>query len=252
LSNGRFLGWLKGYIHDRNNSSANLVNGYARATLTRRAPDSIRRALVARYAFNDLSLAPSSFLHDAGDRLARRHRPGQHYVDFKLSRRNNKKVSNPEQAERKLWQFLKTYVVDERRAPLLRQPASDVHTIEILSKGRTAVVVNGQPVRVGAWFQYESVQKYVGKLERIFAVTFGNTAACEVIAYIRRFAVTAARDDTDFDVDTDSYSSLDVVPLKSLSMLLWEVPRWDYSDPKRHVIRSDSATKLRLLLVKEL
>jgi hypothetical protein len=192
-------------------------------------------------------------LHDASDRLARRHRPGLHYVDVKLTRRNNKKVINPKQAERKLWQFLKTYVVDERRAPLLKKPASDVHTIEILSKGRTAVAVNGQPVRVGAWFQYDRYDGHVGKLERIFAVTFGNipsAATREVIVYIRRFVDTAARDHTDFDVDTESYSSLDVVPLKSLSTLLWEVPRWDYSDPRRHV--PDSASKLRLLPVKEL
>ena len=192
-------------------------------------------------------------MHDASDRLARRHRPGEHYVEVKLSRRNNKKVINPQQSERKLWKFIKTYVVDERRAQLLRLPASDVHTIEILSKGQTAVVVNGQPVRVGAWFQYDSFDGHVGKLERIFAVTFGNipsAAAREVIVYIRRFADTAARDDTDIDVDTDSYSTLDVVPSKSLSMLLWEVPRWDYSDPRRRV--PDSASKLRLLPVKEL
>ena len=104
-------------------------------------------------------------------------------------------------------------------------------------------VVNGRPVRVGAWFQYDNGENgCVGKLERIFAVTFGNipsATAREVIVYIRRFAGTVVRDYTDFDVDTESYSSLDVVPLKSLSMLLWEVPR-------------DSATKLRLLLVKEL
>ena len=242
---GRFLGWLKGYIHDRNNSSANLVNGYARATMTRRAPDSIRRLLLARYALNDLCLAPSSFLHDASDRLARRYRPGQHYVEVKLSRRNNKKVINPKQAEPKLWQFLKRNVVDERRAPLLRPPASDVHTIEISSKGRAAIVVNGRPVRVGAWFQYDNGENgCVGKLERIFAVTFGNipsATAREVIVYIRRFAGTVARDYTDFDVDTESYSSLDAVPLKSLSMFLWGVPH-----------SSNHAKKLRLLLVNEL
>jgi hypothetical protein len=186
-------------------------------------------------------LAPSSFLHDASDRLASRHRPGQHYVEVKLSRRNNKKVINPQQTQPKLWELLKKSVLDLRRAPLLQPPASNVHTIEINSKA-SAVVVNGQPIRVGAWFQYDRYAEHVGKLERIFVVTFGNipsAAAREVIVYIRRFADTAARDDTDFDVDTESYSSLDVVPLKSLSMLLWEVPR-------------DSATKLRLLLVKEL
>ena len=183
-------------------------------------------------------------MHDASDRLARRHRPGEHYVEVKLSRRNNKKVINPQQSERKLWKFIKTYVVDERRAQLLRLPASDVHTIEILSKGQTAVVVNGQPVRVGAWFQYDSFDGHVGKLERIFAVTFGNipsAAAREVIVYIRRFAGTVSRDYTDFDVDTESYSSLDAVPLKSLSMFYWEVPRVPHS-----------ATQLRLLRVKEL
>lgn len=235
---------MKGYIHDRNNSSANLVNGYARATLTRRAPDSVRRSLLARYALNNLLLAPSSFLHDASDRLARRHRPGQHYVEVKLTRRNNKKVINPQQAESKLWKFLRTYVLDELRAPLLRPPASDVHTIEITSKGRAAIVVNGQPVRVGEWFLYDSNREYVGKLERIFAVTFGNipsAAAREVIVYIRRFAGTVSRDYTDFDVDTESYSSLDAVPLKSLSMFLWEVPRMPHS-----------ATQLRLLRVNEL
>ena len=35
-----------------------------------------------------------------------------------------------------------------------------------------------------------------------------------MIVYIRRSADTAARDDTDFDVDTDSYSTLDAVPFE--------------------------------------
>ena len=104
--------------------------------------------------------------------------------------------------------------------------------------------MNGQPVRVGEWFLYDSYREYVGKLERIFAVTFGNipsAAAREVIVYIRRFAGTVSRDYTDFDVDTESYSSLDAVPLKSLSMFYWGVP----PVPR-------SATQLRLLRVKEL
>jgi hypothetical protein len=199
---GRFLGWLKGYIHNRNHSSANLVNGYARATLSRRAPEKLRRGLLARCASNNVCLPPSSFLHNASDRLASRRRPGGHYVEVKLSRRNNKVVHSPRTTEVKLWKFLKKYVVHARRKQLLEPPANDVHIIEVISKGKASVVMNAQPVRVNSWFQYNALRESVGKVERIFVVNFGSSTARagrEVIVYMRRFHSIVSRDDTDFE-----------------------------------------------------
>ena len=58
----RFLGWLKGYIHDRAHSSRNLVNGYARATLSRRMPRLVRDRLLSRLARTHTRLPLTSFL----------------------------------------------------------------------------------------------------------------------------------------------------------------------------------------------
>ena len=244
----RFLGWLKGYIHDRNHSSANCVRGYARATLARRAPAHVRSALLARYARNNVQLPPSSFLHNAGDRLATRRRPGGHHVELKLTRRNQKVVQAG--SEPRLWRFLKKYVVDDRRKPLLAPPANNVHIIEILSKGKAAIVMNGQSVCVGSWFEYDTEFETVrvGKLERIFVVTFGarsSPAGREMVVFMRRFSTTNKRDDTDYDVDTGSNTALDVVPLKGLFNYMWDVERDD--DQAR-----GNPRYRRLLLVKDL
>jgi hypothetical protein len=208
----------------------------------------LRRELLARYARYNVALPTSSFLRNAHDRLAIRHTPGGHYVEVKLSRRNHKEVRSPKATEEKLWKFLKKNVVDERRQRILKDNCDRVHCIEMRSEGKAGVVVNGQPVRVESWFQYDIYRELVGKVERIFVVTFGSrfsTAGREVIVYIRRFKKTVPRDDTDFDVDTGSNTTLDVVPLKSLCRYLWAVERSDATV-------SNNAQYLRLLLVKEL
>jgi len=241
---------LKGYIHDRNKSSANCVRGYARATLARRAPAYVRTGLLARYAGSDVQLPPSSFLPTASDRLASRRRAGEHYVELKLTRRNNRVLPREGRDELPVWIFLKKIILDARRKQFLAPPATNVYITEVLDKGRAAVLMNGQSVRAGSWFKYDHAQERerVGKLERIFVVNFGARSSPrgrEFVVYMRRFLDVTSRDETDYDVDTGSNTSLDVVTLKSLVNYLWDVERDD-------AMVRNNPRYLRLLLVKDL
>lgn len=103
----RFLGWLKGFIHDRNHSTENLVRGYGRVTVLRRAPTESRTLTRLRYKTKEFSHAASSFLVPVEDRLDRRTRSGQHEQNVRLSRRNHRRVISIKEDEKPLWKVLR-------------------------------------------------------------------------------------------------------------------------------------------------
>ena len=140
----RFLGWLKGFIHDRNHSTENLVRGYGRVTVIRREPSRIRTAIVQRYASNQLVLPKSSFLALPDNRMQRRSRAGRHEVQVRLSRRNHKIMVSIRQEEPRLERLLKTEF-------------GDLHTTArtIRFTTSTGVKCDGFPVTKGVWFGFD-------------------------------------------------------------------------------------------------
>ena len=210
-------------------------------SLTRRIPAVVRDRLISRYNRNNLYLPSTSFLHSASDRLTNRPcRPGYHYVEINLSRRNQRKVDY--RAERRLWNFVLANLSD--RVPNIRQPnVSGMEIIEILPRGRAGVKLNAQPVRVQGWFKYDNDDnQYAGRLTRMFAVSFSSRSGYEVILYMERWLGTLRVDDTDYDLDTNAAVKVEVVPLKSLAALLLAVPHWN----------PDLQSRTRLLFMKEL
>jgi hypothetical protein len=245
---------LKGFIKDRNNSSANLINGYAKVTLTRRIPERVRHRLLSRYARANVALRGTSFLISACDRVNNmvNSRPGTHRVNISLSRRNHTVVFEPENHCKPLWAFLaKNLISDFQKKLLAAKPPSDVHVIEISDVGKVALKLNGQNVRLDAWFKYDKwvnndkFEEYAGQVKRIYVVAFGpsSRARKDVFLYMERRHSTMVVDGSDYDVDTSSTSKQDVIPVKSLTASLWSV---SHSDPNL------LPTIKRLLFVKEL
>ena len=205
-------------------------------------PERVRSGIIARYARSNLHLPSTSFLHSASERLSSKpSRTGGHFVEVRLSRRNQTKINDPKVSEKKLWKFLVANVVDAQRAANLRQ--GDVQIIEIQNRGKAGVTLNAQPVRAQGWFRYDSDMEYTGRLSRTFAVSFGSRSGYEVVVYMERWVATTNIDDTDYDVDTHLAPKLEAVPLKALSCWLWPVP---------HSRTNAPPTLLRLLFVKDL
>ena len=244
---------MKGFIKDRNNSSANLINGYGKVTLTRRIPERVRHRLLSRYARTNVALGGTSFLFSACDRVNMvNSRPGTHRVNISLSRRNHTVVFEPQNHCKPLWAFLaKNLISDYQKELLAAKPPSEVHVIEISDVGKAALKLNGQNVRLDAWFKYDkwtnndNYAEFAGQVKRIYTVRFGpgSRARQDVFVYMERRHSTKIVDGSDYDVDTSSASTQDVIPVKSLTASLWPV---SHSDP------CFLPTVKRLLFVKEL
>ena len=187
-------------------------------------PRLVRDRLLSRLARTHTRLPLTSFLASPNDRLGAHRRPGGHYVETTLSRRNHTKVVNPSETVKQLCKFLVDNV-DDFELPLQRNK----HIIEILAAGRSGVRMNGQPIRISAWFKCDSTTNnavYPGKLVRMFLIPrAGTRSGHEVVVYIQRFKMrdVHVQDTTDYIVDSNARSSIEVLPLKSLSAMLWPV-----------------------------
>ena len=218
----RFLGWLKGFIHDRNHSTENLVRGYARVTVIRRAPISTTAAVLQRYHSSSLSLPKGSFLRPPEERLERRSRSGRHEVQVRLSRRNHKHVSSIQHDEGRLWNLLRS----EFRA----QYAT---AIAMKFTKSTGVKCDGFPVTKGEWFGFDphdNSPTRVVRVTEVFACMFDTRLSMyHCFVYMEVFLGAVSCNFTDYVVDVASTVTRPTVciPLKSICSAFWLVPHWD-------------------------
>jgi hypothetical protein len=216
----RFLGWLKGFIHDRNHSTENLVRGYGRVTVIRRAPSRIRTAIVQRYASNQLVLPKSSFLALPDNRMQRRSRAGRHEVQVRLSRRNHKVMVSIHQEEPRL-------------EKLLKAEFGDLHTTARAIRFTTSAGVkcDGFPVAKGVWFGFDphdSSRTKVGRVVDVFACTFDtNFTEYQCFLKIEVFKDASLYNFTDYTVNLARPGSVMYIPLKTICSTFWIVPHWD-------------------------
>jgi hypothetical protein len=218
------LGWLKGYCHDRNHSSENIVSGYGKVTLVRRVSTDVRKRLLSTYARFDLDLPSTSFLRTSRKNVGAS-RAGAHEVTVVLSRRNHRVVRNPAESERRLWTLLKKVHGNER----LVAP-----TTNILDFPNSGVELNAFSVRPETWYMYDNVHSsFVGKVTRVFAceIPTRHGPLYECFVYIERCAEEVRSiDDTDFIVDITARVVVEAIPVKTLTAAMFAVPHWDESN----------------------
>ena len=73
-------------------------------------------------------------------------------------------------------------ISDYQKELLAAKPPSEVHVIEISDVGKVALKLNGQNVRLDAWFKYDkwtnndNYAEFAGQVKRIYTVRFGPAA----------------------------------------------------------------------------
>ena len=218
--NERFLGWLKGFVHDRAHSTENIVRCYGRVTVIRRAPTDTREALLQRYETSGLSFPATSFLMSVGDRMDKRgSRAGKHEVSVTLSRRNHKRVPTPETKEPLLWRLLRQEFPNKFRSVRI-----------IHFRSTTGLSVNGFPVSKGQWFGFDydaAPECKVGRVKDAFACTFGSNTHYQCFVYMDTWQGTQKCNLTDFTINFQTRCTTQAIPLKCLSSALWVVSHWN-------------------------
>ena len=88
----RFVGWVKNFIHSRKHPAVNMMKGYGRVTLVRRAHSTNDR-VERRFAQEGTKLSDTSFLRSASTRLLNKQRigvAGANVLQIKISKYTGK------------------------------------------------------------------------------------------------------------------------------------------------------------------
>ena len=200
----------------------NLVRGYGRVTVIRRAPTNTTAAVLQRYHSNNLCLPKGSFLRPPEERLERRSRSGRHEVLVRLSRRNHKRVNSIQRDEGRLWSLLKSEFRDQyTTATALKFTTS------------TGVKCDGFPVTKGGWFGFDphdNSRTKVGRVTDVFACMFDTRHSMyQCFVYMEVFNGVVPCNFTDYVIDLAGNTARPTVciPLKSICSAFWLVPHWD-------------------------
>ena len=216
----RFVGWVKNFIHSRKHPAVNMMKGYGRVTLVRRAHSTNDR-VERRFAQEGTKLSDTSFLRSASTRLLNKQRigvAGANVLQIKISKYTGKACTV---VPDRLIAF-----VDGSQHGL---PGVDVWNVYRMKSG---IHFNGFKFTRGNLIEFQdltdlTVSQNVGHVKEMFVIDFPNNPSDPLVIFkvekyvlvqsyksILVFLVHGAREDV-------------FVSLDDVLFLLHRVPHWD-------------------------